>query len=293
MIMPITVYKLTNIFQVTTAPVDPAAANAHTGGWSESYWTLSPFQTVVAQWNALTSARANLLPIQASSIGWRFQEYSMDKNFLTPKGTQAGPQRFPGRTGILTDLPQVALQIVTRSNAAPNRSNVVLRCMPDDQMTGGEYGPSPVFKGLVTTFQNLLSPATPGPVGFLGRDQSQASVRVLAGSGTDGITIDAVPATGLVVGDYVRFNRIHDSFGRPVIGSFRVTTINPGVPPGSAVITVAGWPSGVVVSKASGTLRRDQLAFFSYKDSRVRRAVVKKVGSPFEKYRGRRSKKRV
>ena len=113
--MPTTVFKATTIFQVTTQPSDPTEANAHTGGWTESFWTLSPYSVIFAPWNALLYARANLLPIQASAIGYRFQEYSMDKNVLTPKGTQAGPQRFPGRTGILTDLPQVALQIVCRS----------------------------------------------------------------------------------------------------------------------------------------------------------------------------------
>jgi hypothetical protein len=142
-----------------------------------------------------------------------------------------------------------------------------------------------VITPLVNAFIRKLSG---GQFGFIGRDKTQASVRVWSASQTDGIRIDQTPVTGLVVGDFVRLNRVIATNGDPVTGTFRVAT-----PVVAGVFTVANWPIGMVVSKPSGTLRVDKIAFMAYTDAKVVRAVVKKVGSPLEKYRGRRSKRPV
>jgi hypothetical protein len=120
--------------------------------------------------------------------------------------------------------------------------------------------------------------------GFIGRDLAQASVRVLK-IAVNLITLEAIPGTGLAIGDFIRLHRVFDDNNLPVKGAFVVTAI------AANIITVQGL--NATVTEPSGTLRRDLLTFFNYGAIAPIRAVVKKVGRPFEQYRGRRSKTRA
>jgi len=277
------VYKLTNIFQLTTIPLDEAVASAHTGGWTESWWTNADVDAFYTKWSALQRARATMLPASAKIIGYRYTKYETIGNFLQPRGTEAGRQSYPGQVGKLTDLPQVSLHLLAQSGP-PNRANVTLRGMPDEFMSGGEYGPTPAFKALLTAF---ITKATEGTFGFIGRDLSQASTRVL-GITNDAITVNSIPA-GLAIDDFVRMNRVVGNNGIPITGTFRVISFSLT----AKSITVIGLPLNSTLTRPSGSLRRDLISFQSYTSMNVVRAVVKKVGSPLEKYRGRRSKRRV
>lgn len=280
------VYKQSVVFQVTTVAPNPTYAVSHTGGWTESWWsTADPFANPAMVAPALTSlinARANLLPAQAAVIGLRVQKYNMQGNFLATMGAQAKPYGTPGRAGIVTDLPQVALQLVVSPNGSPNSANMTLRCIPDIYMAGGEFAPDPTYAGFLTTFRNQV---TASGFGFVGRDKSQASVRILSASAADGMLLDAIPGTGLVAGDWVRLNRCFDDAGKPLVGPYKLS-----INPVGNVIRLIGWTE--TISKPSGTLRRDQMVFCPYNTTGLRRAVVKKIGSPFEKYRGRQTRKR-
>jgi len=275
------VRRLTNIFMATTAPTNLATARAHTAGWSESFWTSLNQAGFNAPWTVQQQRRAVMLPPTAAIVGYRIQEYTISGNKLLPGGTSAGRQNLPGSGTLTIDLPQVALQANCASRLTPNSSRLVLRGMPDSIMVGGEYQPTATFQAAFTNFANSMSGLN---FGFIGRDLAQASVRVLSIAGNV-ITVDAIPATGLVVGDFVRLNRVYGELGNPVKGSFRVTAI------AGQTVTVAGLVA--TVTKPSGTIRRDQLTYLNYGQILPIRAVVKKVGRPFEQYRGRRSKSRV
>lgn len=273
--------RLTNILQVTTTPTDLTKARAHTGGWSESFWTtLNPVGFEPA-WLTQQTKRALLLPSSAAIVGFRTQQYTIAGNKLLPGGSTSGRQNMPGALGSSADLPQVALMLNAAANGAPNNARMILRGMPDPVMVGGEYQPAPFFSALVTQFCNSMIGFN---FGFIGRDLSQASVRVLK-IANNVITVDQLPGTGLAVGDFIRFHRVYDSGGNPVKGDYVVSTI------AGNDITVAGL--AVVVTKPSGTLRRDLLTYLPFGNLYPVRAVVKKVGRPFEQYRGRRSKTRV
>lgn len=280
-----TVYKATTMFQLTTVVANVAYAVPHTGGWSESWWSLTdPWTTASLALRQLQLKRATLLPIQASIIGFRVQKYDMVGNQLKPLGSLVASTLMPGRTGIVTDVPSMALQLIVSGTNTPNKANMILRGIPDDYIQGGEYQPDPIYAGLMTQFRNQL---TASGFGFVGRDRSQASTRVLSASLADGILVDGIPASGLVAGDWVRLNRVLSTTGHLIVGPFRVVSVV------GSVVRVDNWPGGMVVDKPSGTLRRDQMVFVAYTMTNARRATTKKVGSPFEKYRGRRSKKRV
>lgn len=278
-----TVYKATTLFQVTTVAGNPRQAVPHTGGWSESWWTQTdPLVTMPTDLTQTQLARASLLPAQANVIGLRVQKYDMTGNRLTPQGTRILKLAYPGRSGIVTDLPQCAVAFVVTNNNSPNKANMLLRCIPDDYLIGGEWQPDTTYQGLVTRFFTRI---TSGRFGFIGRDRSQASTRVLSASPTDGVLVDGIPSTGLVVNDWVRFNRTVDNAGVPISRPYKVLTIV------GNKLTLEGWTA--IVAKPSGTLRRDLVGFFLYNQQYLGKATVKKIGSPFERYRGRRSKKRV
>ncbi len=273
--------RLTNIFQVTTAPANLALARAHTGGWSESFWTnLSP-AAYNPIWAWQQQKRAILLPATAAIVGYRTQEYTISGNKLLPGGAASGRQNLPGGSSRITDLPQVSLMLNCATAGSPNTSRLILRGIPDDVMEGGEYQPNAAFQAAVT---QLINSMVGFNFGFVGRDLSQASVRVLK-IAVNLITVDQIPGTGLAVGDFVRLHRVYDDNNNPVKGAFPVTAI------AGNVLTVAGLDA--TLTRPSGTLRKDLLQLFSYRSMQPIRAVVKKVGRPFEQYRGRRSKTRV
>lgn len=224
----------------------------------------------------------NLLPASASAVGYRSQKYDMTGNQLKTSGTRAGVTvNSPGRGGIITDIPQSALQLLSNSTAGANNSNIYLRCLPDDVVKGGGYAPDPDFKRFMTTFINLL---VGNNFGFVGRDLTQPTARVLGSNDTFGVIVDAVPA-GLEINNWVRFNRVINSLGQAVIGPYKVTAIV------GTTLTLAGFSN--VIKGPSGTLRKDLLTYCPYQDAQIQGVTTKKVGAPSQRYHGRRSKKRV
>lgn len=273
--------RLTNIFQIATNPANLAKARVHTAGWSETFWTQLNPSAFNDLWFKQQQKRALLLPSTGSIVGFRTQEFTISGNKLLPGGSSSGRQNLPGATPLSTDLPQVALMFSTEAQNAPNSSRMILRGMPDSIMLNGEYQPTAGFSALVTAFVNSMIGFN---FGFVGRDLSQASVRVLK-IAANVITVDGIPGTGLAVGDFVRLHRVYGSDGNPVKGAFPITAI------AGNDLTVAGLAA--VVNAPSGTLRRDQLMYMAFANLIPVRAVVKKVGRPFEQYRGRRSKTRA
>lgn len=275
-------FRLTNIFQLTTAPTNLARAHTHIAGWSESFWTNLNPTAFQPPWATIRNQRATLLPVTAAIVGFRVQFFTISGNKLLPGGAVSGRLNIPGNASNITDLPQVSLMLNCLAGGGnPNSSRMVLRGMPDAIMIGGEYQPTPAFAGQVTLLCNSFQGFN---FGFIGRDLSQASVRVNKITGNV-VVIDALPATGLNVGDFIRFHRVNDDSGNPVKGAFVVTQI------AGLQITCQGLDA--TLTQPSGTLRRDLLAMFNFGTVTPIRAIVKKVGRPFEQYRGRRSKTRA
>lgn len=276
------VYKATTVFQASTAPEDPRFGVIHTGGWTESFWSQSDpmVAPLAATWDAIQNARALLLPSTAKIIGYRVSKYEMVSNRLTPQGSTAGTLTKPGRDGEQTDIPQMALQWLL-STATPNKAIHTLRCIPDAYVAGGEFKPSPAYLGFTTTYRNLL---VGSGFGFAGRDLGQMNARVM-GTTTDGsVLLDQIPGTGIAAGDWVRFHRTFNSSFLPVTGAYQVTLVT------GNILRLAAFTQ--IISKPSGTLRKDVIGFFAYNRSNIKRIVSRKVGAPFEKYRGRASKRR-
>ena len=271
--------RLTFLFQLTTEPVSAQFARPHTAGWSESIWRIGE-STSVETIQQLAYARAAALPQQGAIIGYRQQVYTVDGNKLVPGGARTGNLNAPGRPTQECDQPQVALEIKLSSEGKANIGKMVLRGIPDNQATGGEYRPQAAFDLVITRWINFLRQTQSQ---FLGRDLTQPNQRVVsiaAGVLTTGA------ALGAAAGDYVRLLRVRDTFGRPVTGVYRVTAV------AGFAYTLQGLDPAVVVAGV-GSARKDLLQLFPISGGETGRIRVKKVGRPFESYRGRASKRRA
>jgi hypothetical protein len=276
------VYKTSLLIQVNTAPVDRNYATPHAGGWSEGVWSESPLgfqgQGAGIQW---ANRRSFLLPIQCTITGYRNSVYDLTANKLTPRGTSAGKLIYPGNNVYTAGNPQAGLELGWPANAGPNNSRIVLRGLPDEVIVNGEFNGNSGFRSYLNQFTNVFFGQS---FGWVGRDLSQPSATVnLIGGNV--VTLSQALA-GVVAGNFLRFRKVRNDAGQAIKGSYLITNV------AGAVYTLQGLAGGAL-TKPNGTARNDVVGFITGGRLEIGRAVVKKIGRPFESYRGRRSKMRA
>ena len=278
--------KVTLIFQLTTSPVDLTLAIPHTGGWTESYWQGANIPSTFPAIAALVNARAALLPQGAAIVGVRVGLYTLAENKFIPNGASTGPVFAPGVQNNSSDVPQMALLCGSTSNEGPNQAKFVLRGIPDGMVQGGEYRPDTAFKGAVTRFFNAL---TSGGWEFLGRVLANPTVRLysIQASLTAGhVKLQGDPSI-YSINKYVRLLRVRDNDGLPIKGAYQMT---------STYVDGSGFDIAVkddtIRSTTGGFMRLDQIGLFAFTQPTFKRVSVRKVGRPYESYRGRASKRR-
>lgn len=275
------VYKSSLLFQVTTEPVDKVYATSHSGGWSEGFWTnYQPTGAVGATIQNWADARALMLPSQMTIVGYRISVYDLTNNKLTPGGTSAGKLIKPGLASWSASNPQAALQLGWPAIAGPNASRIVLRGLPDEVVVNGEFNGSALFRQGLSALAVRIGISQ---FGWVGRDLSQPSavVNKIAGN----VVTLSQPLAGLGAGDFLRFRKCYNDAGSPVKGSYLVTAA------AGSDYTIQAYLGGNLTTP-SGTARKDVVAFIQGGVPIISRTVVRKIGRPFESYRGRRSKSR-
>jgi len=271
--------RFTMLMQITTNPANRDDASPHTGGWSESFWGSNPIVASDPTLITLMQKRAILLPAQGSIVGFRIGNYNITGNRLVPTGSSTGKVLYAGNGLRQSGLPQKSLSMTGVGHGVANCTRFTIRGIPDSQLINGEYQPDAGYKSAVTAFGNELSNAG---WKFLGRDLTRVSQSVQAIAGnvvTLGGAIGAVAGT-----DYLRFRRVYDDDGDPVTGAYLITAI------AGNNYTLAGFPARTLTSP-SGTARVDAIALVDFFSVTPSRAVVRKIGRPFESYRGRQSKR--
>jgi len=271
--------KISFLLAVTTQPTTPGAASPHSGGWSESHWLETPRELSHFSIVDLATFRALSLPRQCSVIGVRGQLYTLSGNRILPGGSATAKLIRPGNVAWTVDVPQAGLEISATFEGRPNGSRFSLRGFPDECVINGEFSPVGNIIANITTFTNSLRSQAWGSIV---RDLSQPSSRVL------GITNGVLSVDDLqdwAVGQYLILRRCQTAFGTPVKGSFRISAIDVG----AKTVTLPALV-GTLAAIARGTVRRDQVVWARYAAFGQGRIGVKKIGGPFEKYRGRRSK---
>jgi len=274
-------FKCSLLFAVTTSPEDLVRAAPHSGGWSESHWRTNSSNIVDDFIIPLAQYRALMLPSFASIIGYRVESFTISGNKLLPGGSTSGRFLFPGGAGVTMNIPQDSLQFSANVAGQPNSVRFNARCLPDDQVSRGEYQPTPAFRTAVQNYTDQLRTAVWGTV-FVDKSQPTARVNKIVGNV---VTLSA--PIGAVAGtSYVKLLRVYDDFGRPVKGSFLATAV------AGNDVTLQSL-SGHDLIIPSGLARVDVLLQGAYAGINPTRAVSRKIGRPFEQYRGRRSTLRV
>ena len=253
--------KATMLFQQTTE-------RGRVGGWSETWYKDGTFTAVNTALKALCTARANLLPIDSEIIGQRVQ---------IPGGRAFTDNSiFPGQAAKKNDIPQMAAQCRILASNGVNAKIFSMRGVPDDLVVGGDLIPGAATP-LYTAFGNRLGLDS---WQIRSRDNQQPTAGIIS-IGIDGLftLTNVIP---FAVGDYLTLLHVKNTAGRAVTGNFYVkTVVNP------TQGNFANWPGSAVIEV--GKVRKLVYVFNNVDKStfRLLRVMVRKVGRPFDLYRGR------
>ena len=273
------------ILQMTTEPGAGSNVLAHAGGWSESHWINSTLEPSSAIINNLLRARAWLLPRTAAVVGYRLASYTLDGAKVIPSGAQTVRQKIGPNPAEVTDIPNMSLTISGTGNTLANATRFAIKCVPDRLVVGGEYVNDPSWSQLLSTYLGLL---TRNSWGFVGRDAGATAMRV-KGIANGTITLFA-NASVYTVGTWLTLSRVIDDNGSVVRGTYQIAEridTNP-----DKQYRMVGLDSTRVVSTPNGSVKSTVLSFNAYSNLNAVRIGVRKIGAPFEKYRGRASKRR-
>jgi hypothetical protein len=273
-------YRYDMLFQLTTAPTQATKAIAHTAGWSESHWR----QTLLAQdspaLTRLLRSRASCLPKQGAMIGLRIGNFTIAGNRLLPGQTSIRKFLKPGPATFNCDVPQMALELGGATSGL-NSSKFSVRGMPDNQVVNGEYAPQDAWDQYLQEYMNAL---TADGWQMIGRVLSNPTYAINGISTTGVCTLKVL--VPFVNGTQIRLLRVRDENGFPISGVFNASQV------AGSTFVLDNWVQGTVV-KGTGSVRVDAIDLFTFTDMEVSRVVTRKVGRPFEQYRGKRSKRRV
>lgn len=288
--LPANLTKIVTLFASATDIDNSASVPAlgytpriHTGGWSETMYSgdLTASQIIQALtqpningFNAFLPWRAAILPKKDSIIGVRLYKGTLGKG-------QSYAFSYAG--GFNQDeQPQVALLMKSGAIGLANSRRWTLRGIPDDQVQGGEFYPGPAFQAALAQFMNAY-----GNFGFIGLDLNQPRAS-LAGIDAGGNVVVKNPPQPFLVNTMVTISRTVDV----ITGLFRryVGKVDTVTADGSG-FHVVGW-TGNACNGGTAQVNVPIYCPFNISTMNVVRITLRKVGRPFEVYRGRRSKRR-
>lgn len=284
-------YKLSTLFSLTTAISNPGNPLHRSAGWSETiYGNFASVQALLAEAarqgpaqgnfgsaftpGGLWLSRASLLPKGGVIIGYRIQQVDV------PGPSQTGALSYAGDFAQETDQPQNALLIRSPGIGVNNIRRFTLRCIPDNQMSEGEYQPQSNYAGLMANYISQL-----GNWAFRAKVFPAAKVKIINITAAGVATLEAVPT--FVPNQMIKVTKSRDSGGNLRSGRYIISTVGP-----ATTVTLIAWQWGATTG---GTMSGDAVIQYPAIDpvnTQISRAVVRKVGRPFVGYRGRRSKRR-
>lgn len=270
-------YKWTARFKYLSGAAFAGALNIP-GGWSESVYYNSNSTATRNSFLSLCSARAAFLPNFCSIVGIRVQQ-------VDPSGSGSLQRiNYPGQVGgeYAQDIPQVAALFSIPSTGVSNVRRYRAAALPDDWVNRGEFTPGGPGAGILMTWLGRLH-------GWhaRGSDLSVAKQDITT-IASDGSYVLSQPLT-VSVGAKVKIFRARDDRGRNVGGMFTIQAVTD-----TTHGILRAWPYGAC------TLGQIQLVTIIYPVMRTTgfdltsvTVCVRKIGRPFVKYVGRRSRRRV
>lgn len=277
--------KVVMVFQQTTNegsfnPELNLAGRAHIGGWTEHViWPSDSVDQLMQALTAPFAGRPGLLPSRASILNGNGTILGVR---LYQGGAGRGQFRavaFSGDAGI-GDIPQMSLLCTIGVANSPTVRRFTLRGINDSAVVGGEANLGPELAGDIKAYGQAL-----GNFAAL-TDDVVTTYPVFGISGAGLVTLNNVN-NPFLKNDIVAFRQVVvTATGERVGGKFVIDSVGPE----NNQFKVADWTAGPArkgdVRKPTKSVKMMDSSTFT-----VSRIVSRKVGRPFELYRGRRSKR--
>lgn len=268
--------KVTLLFQQGTLNKDQGDRPDRIAGWSESYYTeRDPDAAGLKLMEDLCRTRARLLSDQGRIVGQRYQR-------VDPVGlARAYESNYVGVAGHCA-LPGKALEFRLRSPAGFNSRSLILRGIPDNRVVTGEYTSSSEYTAALRGFFSQLTRFWK----FRGINR-QASPVAITSLNSEGVLITP-QARDWTEETVLRPYRCYASNGQLVTGDLVVV----GTSVGNLTRTVVRKDGKPISAIARGKMRvltivHPTIEVDDYELTHPD-AIFRKVGAPFEKFRGRR-----
>lgn len=271
--------------QTTTRPESQPAVNfagkQRTGGWSESFYGPDSIESVITLLKGpaapgqfpVLQARANLLGNSASIVGVRLYQGGAGKGQLLNLA-------YNGNNGA-SDQPGLSVLFSATSNTT-GQSRRWLTCgWADSDCEGGEWTPDPDTVNRVQQYFAAI-----GGAGWLAQtNNSQVNIFSIAANGA----VTTLAPVAFAVGNVVTIkNTTLTATGQRVGGKYVVSAIGPL----NTNFTIAGWPTFASTGGTAGIVGAAFQAFSGCTLSAVR-TTFRKIGRPFDGYRGKKSRRRA
>jgi hypothetical protein len=246
----------------------------HSFGFSEHTWLNTDDLVAIKSYCQIQygPTRTALLPSNITLIGATVYLSGTGRGIDIPLG-------FQGQTGT-QDQVNVGILCESRNPSAVNQRRWWVHALPDEMLTNGEFRPT-VAQALSVS----LYFAAMGVGYWLG--QSRSNVQEIVTISNTGLVSLAVNHP-YAVGQFLKINRTVNASGKQFGGTFQVATVGPL----ATQFTLASWNGGDCLG---GTIFQESFSLKSFAEGDgpyVVRAGTKRVGRPFDLYRGRQSVKR-
>lgn len=282
--MPGTVYKCTAVFSYSPTVAPGALTRLRQGGWSENWFQLGA--PIPATFTAFANARAGMLPLDCTMVGWRSVQLNWSGNLITQGLVQVGDLNAAGTWFLPTVDPDTCLILRGQSPGNKVQTKYNLHNLPALVTTGSQYTPGATFTAALRRFINFML-GSGSPQCWFGRDPATVKVRVLSYNPAT-LVVATLGNCGAAPGQSVRFFRVTSELNTPVEGSYVVVSNAPIVGTANWAVTLASGPPTAVV-KPSGFLRIDQLATQTILSITPHLVADRKIGRPSSLFRGRRT----
>lgn len=276
----------TKIVIVMKVSVGGTTADARSAGFTESVWSssdnLDTIKTLLAGDRGLLPLRADMLPASAAITGVRFYKGGGGRG-------STFRVRFPGGGGA-TDIAQMALQCNGLSSTTGQVRRWALHAIPDANVINGVFVPLGGFGDKLNAYFTELT-----HYGFYSKPVSEVGFHInsivaippVAPATVPSALVTTIEVHNFIVGQTVTVYSTALASGAKYTVTKLVATVA-----GPQQLTLPNWTAG---NTTGGIIGSPLKSFdnFTREGLSYGNITTRKVGRPFDSYRGRRSKRRT